>query len=229
MEQRDVMPGDLLLCRGASKKLSPSRLVRERIEAVTGSAYTHAAIALSASEIADARPGGVKIRPLRDLVAESVCVGVLRHPNMWDADRLATLHAFIRGLQAAKAQYNYTGVRNFQANKQSHEKGLSEALEEYFADQAAPPAPPSPSDQVQPYFCSELIVAALACIGWIGPGADVLYNPGALSPGDLLQDPTFGYLVGVLSPQKAFQLPSDDELRRLTAYNVFDPSVPAPF
>lgn len=177
---------------------------------------------MSPTEIADARPGGVKIRPLRDLVNESVCVGVLRLPDVWDASRVAMLVEFVKGLESAGAKHNYAGVRRFQEMRTEHQDGLTRALEEFFELEEAG-AVQSAGIGAGPIICSELVVARLIRIGYIQPSAAVVYSPCTQSPGDLLRDPTYGYLVGVLAPDPGFELPSDDPLHLLTKYDLFAP------
>jgi hypothetical protein len=146
----------------------------------------------------------VKIRPLRDLVNESVCVGVLRRPDVWGAPRVATLLEFVEGLESAGAKYNYEGVWRFLEKKTEHQDGLTRALEQFFEQEEAGTAQRAAAGPA-PFFCSELVVASLIHIGYIHPSAAVIYNPGTQSPGDLLRDPTYGYLVGVLAPAPRLQ------------------------
>lgn len=215
MQQHDIRPGDLLLSRGGEdEKWSIGEAVRNRIRTATDSPYTHAAIALSSTEIADARPGGVRIRPLQHLVDGAACVLVLARDDIWDAGRLRQLRAYVEDLEALGARYNYADALRFEKNKARHQAGITQALEDFFEKSVS-----NGATNCGPFFCSELVVACLIHIGYIDPSAAVVYDPGTHSPGDLLRDATFGYLVGYLSNDPGFKVPADDPLHALTRYN----------
>ena len=215
MQQKDVRPGDLLLTRGGDNKWL-SECIREKIKSVTGSPYTHAAIALSSTEIVDARPGGVKIRAMQELVDGADCVAVLARSDIWDAKRLQLLGEYAATLQAAGARYNYRDALAFEATKAQHQAGVTQALDDYFKQ--AEKGEQHAATNLGPFFCSELVVNCLIHIGFIDPSAAVVFEPGTQSPGDLLADATYGYLVGYLTKDPTYKMSDDDPLQTLTRY-----------
>jgi hypothetical protein len=61
----------------------------------------------------------------------------------------------------------------------------------------------------QSFFCSAFVVACYTVVGIIGDSAQVAYQPDNFSPGQLHQDPTFGWLLGFLVPEGG-SVPEDD-------------------
>lgn len=218
MNQQDIRPGDVILARGDINRWSPGR---EAIKAVTGSPYTHAAIALSGNEVMDARAFiGVKIRQFTELLQQADYVAVLRHPDAWTDDRVQALRDYSAALHALGAKYNYVGAAAFLTNsKVTWQAGLTEALQRYF-EQGEPQA----VTKYGPFFCSELVVACFVHGGFIAPSAAVLMNASFQAPGDILKEPTFGYLVGFLSKDPNFEVLNDDPLRHAAKYHdIFGP------
>lgn len=214
MTQDDIRAGDVLLVRGTSEKWSAGHLIRQEIAARTKSPYTHAAIALNNQEIVDARPWhGVKIRPFSELLAKAECVAVLRHPDVWDDNRALDLQEYAAALQSLGTKYNYHDLMRFEANKSVHQDSVMQALNSYFEN--AQPAAPT---DYGPFFCSELVVACLVRVGYISQSAAIVFAPSVHSPGDLAREPTFGYLVGVLSSLPGYQLRVEDPLNTVAKY-----------
>lgn len=212
--------GDVLLCRGNTEGVSLKAHVSGAISAATSSPYTHAAIYLGDGKIVDARVlQGIRVRPLVDLIASTTYIASLRQPGAWDAARVEELRAFAERLHELGTKYNIDAFKSYvlksalnrqldwEAQRSAHQDSVMERIEAAFAN----PSPPS-QDTSRRYFCSELVVAAFAKVGYLGKGADVIYDPAYMAPGDIPRDNTFGFLVGYLSKGPAFDVPSDDPL-----------------
>jgi len=210
----DVKPGDVLLCR-PPEGINASKVVRRSIAAVTGSPYTHAAIALSPSEVLDARPiHGVKARPLAELLVEARHVAVLRHPDAWTPQRIDRLREYAAALQALGAGYNYREALRYTANRRSHEAGTMDALRRYFETGEQQPAA-----DFGPFFCSELVAACFVDSGFLHPSAAVVVAPGVQAPGDLAKEPAFGFLLGFLAADPVSKVPDDDPMLNHARYS----------
>jgi hypothetical protein len=210
--------GDVLLCRGNTEGVSVKAHVSSAISATTSSPYTHAAMYLGDGKIVDARVlQGILVRPLVDLIASTTYIAALRQPGAWDAARVEELRIFAEELHGTK--YNVDAFKSYvlkfprnrqlkwEAQRSAHQDSLMEKIEAAFANLS----PPS-EDTSRRYFCSELVVAAFAKVGYLGKGADVIFDPAYMAPGDIPRDNTFGFLVGYLAKGSPFDVPSDDPL-----------------
>lgn len=227
LKASDIRAGDVLLCRGDTDGASAGALVRQEIANATGSPYTHAAIAISSSEIADARVvQGVRIRPLEDIVTESSHIAVFRaHPGLWSAHPLDDLRDFTAAMHSLKAGYNHRPFwkwvpmskeerrEAWEAVRSSHAEGLMDNLRRYFEE-----GPPPPESPYRRYFCSEFVVACFIHCGLIAPSAVAAFKPDAHSPGDLQKDSIFGLRVGFISADPSVELPTDDPFLNATRY-----------
>lgn len=73
--------GDVLLCRGDTKRWGFPAYVRSEISIASSSVYTHAAIYIGNGRILDAQVRqGVTVRSVVELLAEATYVAVLRQP-----------------------------------------------------------------------------------------------------------------------------------------------------
>ncbi len=219
-DSSQLQPGDVLLCRGKTEGVSPSAYVSSQIAAATSSPYTHAALYLGNEEIVDARVlQGIRVRQLTELIADTQYIAAMRQPGVWDSDRVDRLKAFAKGLNELGAKYNTDAFARYvlepelnrkviwEAHRQAHQDTVMAQIEALFA------GPPSPRENpLRKYFCSELVVAAFVHVGYLERGADVIYDPGHMAPGDIPRDHTFGYLVGYMAKGAPFDVPSDDPL-----------------
>jgi hypothetical protein len=226
-----LKPGDVLLCRGNTEGVSLAAYVSGEIAAATSSPYTHAALYLGEGQIVDARIlQGIRVRPLTELIASTQYIAAMRQPGAWDAVRVDRLRAFAKWLDELGAKYNTNAVASYvlepelnrkmrwEAHRKAHHDSVMEKIEAAFAQ----PKPPQ-DDPQRKYFCSELVVAAFVHVGYLGPGADVIYDPGHLAPGDIPRDHTFGFLVGYLAKGPSFDVPGDDPLLGTTLVSSVPP------
>lgn len=233
IKKSDVRAGDVLLCRGKTDGVLLGPYIRREIASATGSPYTHAAIATSKVEIADARvTQGVTIRPLDDLVKESTLVAVFRtHPGLWTTQTLDELRDFAAALHALNAGYNHRPFwkwvpmpaakrREAWAAKQSdHLASLTDELTRYFEGELV-----TPPSSYRRYFCSEFVVACFIHCGLIQPSAAIVFRPDVHSPGDLAQDSIFGFFVGyLLAADQSTELLDDDPFLSATRYRDIYP------
>lgn len=214
-------PGDILLCRGNVGGVSPTAYIRSQIAEATSSPYTHAALYLGTGKIVDARVlQGIKVRPLIELIADSDYVAAVRQPDVWSNDRIARLRQFAERLDAMGMKYNTDAFKGYvlepvlnrklkwEQHKQDHRVTVMDQIEALFSGATSA----TPEDPYRKYFCSELVVAAYQVVGYLGPGADKIYQPAYTAPGDIVRDCTFGFLVGYLAKGSPRSIPEDDPL-----------------
>lgn len=199
----DLLPGDVLLYRANGQKLH-QRMISE----VTGSPYTHAAIFLGDGLVADSNfPHGVAKRSVEKSIEGSGCVAVLRSQLGFDGDRPRRLNEFVDSVLAESRFYDLIGAVNFGKAAKSHrEKQLNFIRCNY--------GKVTSSDEFakRSFFCSAFVVACYSVAGVIGPSAQVAYVPDMFSPGNLHQDPIFGWVLGYLLPEGG-SVPDDDPLQ----------------
>lgn len=226
-----LQPGDVLLCRGNTEGVSLAAYVSSEIAAATSSPYTHAALYLGNGQIVDARVlQGIRVRPLTELIARTQYIAAMRQPGAWDAVRVDRLRAFAKKLDELGTKYNTNAFAGYvlepelnrkvrwEDHRQAHQDSVMEQIEAAFA------RPPPPREEpLRKYFCSELVVAAFVHVGYLGIGADVIYDPGHMAPGDIPRDNTFGFLVGYIAKGTPFDVPSDDPLLGTTLASSVPP------
>lgn len=197
----DLRAGDILLYRPISPKFHQRHIIK-----VTGSPYTHAAIYLGGMGFAEANfPFGVNIKPSCRVSSPKDYVAVLRTQMRFDGDRPDRLLKFARST-ARRRLYNAWAAVSYGCRRR-----------EYFEDQleilrAHSGAAATPLDYSRRrYFCSSFVVACYAAVGLIGGTAQPAYPESVFAPGDLYLDPTFGWLLGYISPL-GVPLPDDDPI-----------------
>ena len=199
----DLLPGDVLLYRAIRQKLH-----QQKISAVTGSPYTHAAIFLGDGLVAESNfPHGVAKKPVENSINGSGCVAVLRSQLGFSGDRPRQLNAFVDSVLAEGRFYDLIGAVNFgKATKQHGEDQLDFIRRNYGKVTL------SNEFAKQRFFCSAFVVACYSVVEVIGPSAQAAYVPDMFSPGSLHQDPTFGWFLGYIVPEGGF-VPNDDPVQ----------------
>lgn len=200
VQQSDLMPGDVLLYR--SRKIGS---VQRAISEATRSPYTHAAIYLGDSFVAESNfPRGVRKHKLAPSIRGCRCVAVLRSQLGFGGNRPQKLSAFVDGVLGHKKLYNFIDALKFESQSAAYfdnqldfiRKNYGKVtLHDEFAEQR--------------FFCSAFVVACYSVVGIIDERAQVAYQPNYFSPGHLHQDPTFGWLLGFLVPEGG-SVPADD-------------------
>jgi hypothetical protein len=205
----NLLPGDVLLFRPRTPNL-----VQKAISSATESPYTHAAIYLGNGLIAESMfPWGVRMCDLKDFLRGSLCVGVLLTQFLFSADRAARLREFVEAVLGNKKFYNLVAAAK-----------VTSASKKYFDDQLE--FVRKNYDKVtsveefakQSFFCSAFVVACYSVVGIIGETAQVAYQPEFFAPGHLLEDPSFGWLVGYLVPDGGSIPPEDPLLASATLW-----------
>src|SRR5579862_4599936 len=123
----DVKAGDILLFRKADKSKTETD-----ISVASGSEYTHAAICIGDGKAAGAGLRGIDIEPLEELLGMYDHVAVFRQPDAWSPERLNALADFATAALAAKKRYNFDGLREFVAIRETHESTVHERLTKFF-------------------------------------------------------------------------------------------------
>lgn len=205
----DVRPGDVLLCRN----IKPN-LVSGKISASTNSDYTHAAICVDSTTVAESRPPkGVSITTLNTLTSRYDFLAAFGQPDAWNPDRVKALKLFSDTASKALLNYNLVGVAYFAKNLKEHDQKVFEKLKAFFDD------PQSHEHAVKrSYFCSEFVAQAFVVSGFLEPSAAIAYASKTVSPGALGRDPTFGTFVGYL-PGRLSTIPVEDEFYNETPYD----------
>ncbi|MCX5572187.1 hypothetical protein [Kaistia nematophila] len=196
----DLLPGDLLLYRGAHLKIH-----QRKIAEATGSPYTHAAIFLGDGRVAESSfPSGVGTQYVEQSIKGSRCVAVLRSQLGFGGDRPDRLNKFVDAVLEQRRFYNLIAAVNFERESMQYFDSHLEIVRENYGKVN--------SDEEfaqQSFFCSAFVVACYSVVGLIGPTAQIAYLPSAFSPGSLYQDPSFGWLLGYLVPEGG-SVPTDD-------------------
>lgn len=202
LKDSDLLPGDVLLYRPRSPNI-----VQRNISKATGSPYTHAAIYLGDSCIAESRvPFGVTKRALKDSMQGNQCVAVLRSQLGFGADRSRKLNQFIASVLGQRKFYDFIAVARFKKRSAEYFDNQLEFVRENYGK-----ATSHEEFAEQSFFCSAFVVACYTVVGIIGGTAQVAYQPNNFSPGKLGEDPTFGWLLGYLVPAGG-AIPTDDPL-----------------
>ena len=201
---------DVILCY-KDKKID---VIGSRIQKVTDSAYTHAAICIGSGQAAESKIWGVKISDIRDLASRYDHVAIFRQPHAWSVDRIKTLRLFVKSFVSKGVKYNFSGVLKFRQQRNEHEQTLPEQLNAFFEGTLDPP-----QTEKRRCFCSELVVDCFVKTGFIKPSAAVVYKSNVTSPGALGRDPTSGTFYGYLSYVENYQIPETDEFFNATTFN----------
>jgi hypothetical protein len=210
----NIEAGDVLLCFKADKTPSERTISR-----MTGSGYTHAAICVGDGLAAGSSESGFEVEPLRDLIGFFDHVAVFRQADAWSPRRKRALRLFADKLLAEAARYPGVEVlRHFKKTKQAHEGSLHEQLTMFFEGTLEPT-----SQEKGEYFCSEFVAACFIYVGYIEPSAAVIFNPKAISPGDLGKDAVWGTFVGYISALDDYEVPAEDEFYNHTTFSEIHP------
>lgn len=192
LQPSDLRAGDILLYR----KGQPD-MVSRRIEAATGSPYTHAAIHVGDGEVAEALPpGGVRKSTVQASIAWSRCVAVLRSQCGFGQERVRRLDEFVRLVLARGRFYALGRVLGFERGSADFFERQMEIIAKDYGKVAT-----AEEYAQRSFFCSAFVVSCYAAVGIIGDTAQVAYEPDAHSPGHLADENTFGWLLGFLIPE----------------------------
>lgn len=203
---QELCPGDVLLCRGSSKKKVS---VGQKIREVTGSKYTHAAIYIGDGHVVEANPSlfaGVRENRVEDLIHRYSHVAVTRQQDAWPPFRVTAMKTFAKRVVETGAKYNLAGLFKFTKEKQAHATKLMRKIEAYFSGQLQPDSP-----EKQAYFCSEFVADCLVASGFISPSAAIVFKTSTYASGDLGRDGAFGSYIGYLSACENYEFPEDDD------------------
>ncbi|MBM1689277.1 hypothetical protein [Sulfitobacter geojensis] len=199
----DLLPGDVLLYRANGMKSH-----QKKIYTVTGSPYTHAAIYLGDGLIADSNfPFGVTKHSVQKSIKGSLCIAILRSQLGFCGDRPRQLNEFVNSTIANGNFYDLIGAVKFGKAKKQHDNNQLEFIRDNYGKFTS-----SDEYAVQSFFCSAFIVACYSVVEIIGPSAQVAYVPNMFSPGNLHQDPTFGWVLGYIVPEDGY-VPDDDPIQ----------------
>lgn len=199
VQPADLLPGDILIYRS-----SKPTVIQRKISDSTDSPYTHAAIYLGNGLVAESNfPKGVRRHEVVKSIKSSRCVAVLRSQIGFGTERSAKLSEFVDSVVGSRKLYDFSVV-NFQKAKNNHFDGLLGHIRENYGKVTS-----SEEFAQQSFFCSAFVVACYVVVEIIGDTAQVLYEPRAFSPGDLYREPTFGWLLGYLVPDRG-SVPVDD-------------------
>ncbi len=204
----DLEAGDVILCHGEDK-------LAHKIASRTDSQYTHAAICISKSEVAESGvSSGIHKTAAADLISRYSHVAAFRLHDGWSSRRAEIINGFVDTMIASEKKYNLRGVWSFVKRKEAHEFDLRDKLTAFFEGRHQPK-----SHLTDTYFCSELVVACFIAAEIISPSASVVYQPDTFSPGDLGRDPTFGTFLGYISNDATCSIPENDEFRHQSTYS----------
>jgi hypothetical protein len=199
----DLLPGDVLLYRANGQKS-----YQKQITEVTGSPYTHAAIFLGNGLVAESNfPYGVVRRSVQKSIEGSRCVAVLRSQLGFGGDRPRQLNEFVDSVLENNRFYDLIGVVTFNKAAKQYQENQLDFIRCNYGEVTT-----NTELAKQRFFCSAFVVACYSVAGVIGPSAQVAYVPDMISPGNLYQDPTFGWVLGYLLPEGE-SIPDDDPVQ----------------
>jgi hypothetical protein len=207
LAESDLLAGDILLHRPTKAKLH-----QKKISQVTNSPYTHASIFLGDGKIVEAVVSGIRRRDLSDVLEPPFIVGVLRSQCGFGKQRVTLLQNFISNLEKSSSKYDFFGAVKYASTRSKFQNEMLELLSKRFGEFS--------SDEElakQRYFCSALVVACYTVVGIIGKSAQIAYPPNIHAPGDLVNDPTFGWVLGFLVSEDV-QFLDDDPLLSQTMW-----------
>ena len=199
----DLLPGDVLLYRASGQKF-----YQKQITEVTGSPYTHAAIFLGNGLVAESNfPYGVAKQSVQKSIEGSGCVAVLRSQLGFGGDRPRQLNEFVDSVLEANRFYDLIGVVTFNKAAKQYQENRLDFIRRNYGEVTS-----NAEFAKQKFFCSAFVVACYSVAGVIEPSAQVAYVPDMFSPGNLYQDPTFGWVLGYLLPEGG-SIPDDDPVQ----------------
>ena len=199
LELDQLEAGDLLVC------VMPGTRVQQ-VERATQSKYTHVGICYSSTEVVHMRTSGIEMVAVSQFLRAKHRVAVLRNPHIWTSAKLQLLRGFLDNCLANHRSYDEAALDSFSARRDEHRLNLLDRLYAHFENGL----PPKDHRKLE-YLCSELVVAAFVEAGVIQPSAAIVYQCDTYSVGDLVRDPTFGYLLGYLKTEVRGVIPSDAE------------------
>ncbi|WP_271518438.1 hypothetical protein [Bradyrhizobium sp. CCBAU 53380] len=202
LQPDDLLPGDTLLYRPRAPTL-----IQKAISSATDSPYTHVAIFLGNGVVAESMfPGGVRKGDLRELLEDSLCIAVLRTQLGFTEDRPDRLLEFVEAVLGNKKFYNALAAARVPSRNRDYFDNQIEFVRKNYGKVTS-----TEEFAKQSFFCSAFVVACYSVVGIIGETAQAAYQPNSFAPGHLLDDPSFGWLLGYLIPEGG-SLPPDDPL-----------------
>lgn len=199
LELDQLEAGDLLVCviRGSRA---------QEVAEATGSKYTHAGICYSSTEVVHMTMNGIEKVAVDQFLRATRYAAVLRNPSIWNSANLKLVRDFLDGCLANHRSYDLAALDTFSIRRDDHRLNLLDNLYAHFEKGLKPH-----DHRKLKYLCSELVVATFVEVGVIHPSAAIVYQCDAYSVGDLVRDPTFGYLVGYLKADGRGEIPPDSE------------------
>ncbi|SEM89280.1 hypothetical protein SAMN04488011_101839 [Palleronia pelagia] len=205
------MIGDILIHQPTKPKMH-----QKKISEASNSAYTHASVYLGDDMVLEANPPQVRTRNIKDTLGSEGIIGVLRSQAVFTPDRKKALQEFAGELLGNNAKYDILGALKYTRLRSRHINSLLDILSER-ADRENNDF----NFDKRKYFCSALVVACYCVVGIIDKTAYPLYPPEIHAPGDLLHDPTFGWVLGYIDVH-GIGLSKDDPLRYGTLWSEQD-------
>ncbi|MEP4987386.1 MAG: hypothetical protein ABJV68_06805 [Paracoccaceae bacterium] len=202
LELGDLLVGDILLHQPTKPKMH-----QKKISKASGSPYTHASIYIGNDLVLEANPPKVRIRNLKESLTSEGIIGVLRTQIVFSSDRVEKLQEFAETLIQNGAGYDLSGAFSYTKTRSEYIGNQLAILSESLSTEIE-----SNQFNNRSYFCSALVVACYCVVGIIDESAFPAYPPDIHAPGDLLNDITFGWVLGYIDIGGA-GLPDNDPLR----------------
>ena len=194
LTEPDLLPGDILLYR----PLKPN-FIQRRIINATESPYTHVAIYVGGGFIAEsvAWPCLIGIRKVQfeRSLKRTEYVGVLRSQLGFGGNRPTELIKFVDSFLQRKRFYNLIAAARFKKESREFFNNQLEFIRRNYGKTIS-----AEKFSERSFFCSAFVVACYSVVGAISDTAQAAYPPEFFSPAGLYRDPTFGWLLGFLSP-----------------------------
>ena len=106
----ELKAGDVILFPGEGS-------LAGKVSKNTSSKYTHAAICISNTQLAELCLEGIAVSEIEKAICGFKHAAVFRNPHAWSVNRVVHLQRFVEVVKKSESKYSRAGVRQFPKNK----------------------------------------------------------------------------------------------------------------
>ncbi len=195
LQPEDLRAGDVLLCYAGQTAYKEEGEI----------GYSHVAISLGGDEIFHSE-NSVEIASISKLLDNYDHVAIMRGKGNWLDGNIEALKEFAN--QQVGKGFNAIGKSRIRERKKAHDSVVMERVKDHFDGVVMDDG----TDRGR-YFCSQLVTAAFIRGGVIGGGAQYVFRPDIMTPGDIAKDKAYGFFQGYLISHGKYKVPSEDWFR----------------
>ncbi len=198
ISEKELKAGDVLLCY---KKYD---LIASIIRKVTNGLYSHAAICISETNIAESIPiKGISTVNKSEFLKKYDYVVVLRNPWTWNDKTTKKLNDFVKESIENKKKYNWPSACSVVHRRKLYNKNSFIIIQSSLSNGCNDDLP-----DIKKYFCSQFVTDCFLKTRIISKNAQCHYTPNRFHPSNLT-DPTFGFFVGYITSNESIKLNND--------------------